>query len=449
MKDRADSMGQGPESSQGMPQWFREARDRAFPPEEAEAMRLERITAQNAKAYESAARAAEANLKAEQLRANRFGGYKPAGASMIHGDLTLLTDNGLPSLDSHRWRVKSVIPDTGFGAIYGDSGTFKSFVAVDLLAAIANGIPFWFGRRVAQAPCVYVPFEGRGGIPKRVEAWRLAMALRHTPTGMIANGNEFSTGIHFVMEPLNLRNENDRKKLVNTLKAAGLTGCVLCIDTLAQAGGGIDENSSEGMGEMIRIFRELHDQLGGVVLVVHHSGKQASAGLRGHSSLRAALDFAIECYKPEGDKYAATMRLDKVKDDEDGKEFPFRMRRVGVGYDDDGDHITSLVVEPPSENMPEVTRRAPGGDVQQAADDDWFIYGWVKQKVETGSFPSSSSLQADLAEMKARRVMTQKRVRDAISRLKAASLLKTSEFKSPSGNAWLRYVDAPSAMTTP
>lgn len=441
MKVNEGSVGNDSASSQPeMPDWFREARDRVFPPEEAESMRLERITAQNAKAYESAARAAEANLKAEQLRAQRFGGYKPVGVSMIQGDLTLLTDHSLPSLDSYQWRVKSVIPETGFGAVYGDSGTFKSFVALDLLAAIANGLPYWFGRRVAQAPCVYVPFEGRGGIPKRVEAWRLAMAMRHTPPDCLADFS-YTTGIHFIMEPLNLRNDEDRKKLVNTLKVAGLTGCVLCIDTLAQAGGGIDENSSEGMGEMIRIFRELHDQLGGVVLVVHHSGKQASAGLRGHSSLRAALDFAIECYKPEGDKYAATMRLDKVKDDEDGKEFPFRMQRVTLGVDDDGDHITSLVVEQPNENMPEVTKPKSPSEAEQDIDDDWFVYGWVQREVQLGNFPSTRSLCSQLAAMKQERTMTQKRVRDAIDRLKASSLLKDDPCKSPSGNKWLRCVD--------
>ncbi|MDO2063659.1 AAA family ATPase, partial [Escherichia coli] len=59
------------------------------------------------------------------------------------------------------------------GTVFGQSGTFKSFLVLDLLAHIANGQP-WFGHRVTAAPAVYVPFEGQGGIPKRVAAWRMA-----------------------------------------------------------------------------------------------------------------------------------------------------------------------------------------------------------------------------------------------------------------------------------
>src|SRR5690606_31290231 len=120
-------------------------------------------------------------------------------------------------------------------------------------------------------------------------------------------------------------------------------------DTLAQAGGGIDENSSEGMGQMIEIFQELQRNLGGVVNVVHHTGKDASRGMRGHSSLRGALDFAIECRRVDGaDKYRAQLVLDKVKDGEDGRVIDFSMERVFLGQDEDGDDVTSLVVAQPA-----------------------------------------------------------------------------------------------------
>src|SRR3546814_17908622 len=61
-----------------------------------------------------------------------------------------------------RWFVKRIIPDVGIGAIYGDSGTFKSFLTIDALAHISNGQD-WFGHRVTAAPTVYVPFEGQIG----------------------------------------------------------------------------------------------------------------------------------------------------------------------------------------------------------------------------------------------------------------------------------------------
>lgn len=393
--------------------------------------------------------AQEIALEAQKLKI--FGGRQIKGGGALVGaeGLTLQTDFDLQSAEL-RWIVKNVIPDAGIGAIYGDSGTYKSFVALDLMAAISTGRDRWFGYRVAGAPCIYVPFEGKGGIPKRVAAWRLAMtmqaALKDPSAPIFPIDFGITTGIFFVTDPLNLRNVEDRKKLIELITANGLEGGVLCIDTLAQAGHGIDENSSEGMGEMISHLQELQRALGGVVLVVHHTGKDASKGMRGHSSLRGALDFAIEFSKPDSAaRYEAQMRLDKVKDEEAGAVVPFWMQRVTLGVDDDGDHITSLVVvQPVDSHMPEA-HKPPDSSMsdQNDADDEAFIYEWVKREVADGKFPSSNSLQGQLADMRPTRKMTQKRVRDAIHRLRARSLLVDGMGKSPSGNKWMRAVDSP------
>lgn len=182
----------------------------------------------------------------------------------------LLSDEDLRAQPPQRWLVKGIIPEAGIGTLFGQSGTFKSFLALDLMAHISNG-HYWFGRRVNAAPAVYVPFEGQGGIPKRVAAWRLAR--QH-------NGCEdAATNMRFITEPMNLRLPAHRDKLVATVADNGWAGGVLGIDTLAQAGPGIDENTSQGMGEMIAIFQELQQRLGGVVLAVHHSGKSEKAGI--------------------------------------------------------------------------------------------------------------------------------------------------------------------------
>lgn len=245
----------------------------------------------------------------------------------------LLTDDDLRRLPPQRWLVKGIVPAASVGTIFGQSGTFKSFLALDLLAHVANGQP-WFGYRVKAAPAVYVPFEGKGGIPKRVTAWCTAKS-RQAECAV-------ATRMAFITEPMNLRAQADRDKLVATLTASGWVGGMLCIDTLAQAGAGIDENGSEGMGEMIAIFQELQHRIGGAVLVIHHSGKVQSAGMRGWSGLRGALDFAIECQKPDdAGVLDARFKLDKVKDEEEGKVVPFSMLRVHLGYDEDGDPVSA------------------------------------------------------------------------------------------------------------
>lgn len=242
---------------------------------------------------------------------------------------TLLTDEDLFSMPPLNWLVKGIVPDAGIGTIFGQSGTYKSFLALDMLAHVASGKPTWFGKKVKQAPCVYVPFEGQGGIPNRVKAWR--------------DGNRgASTNIRFFMEPINLRQPEDRDRLVETLIHNGLANGILCIDTLAAAGGSFDENSSEGMGEMISIFQELRSRLGGFVLVIHHSGHTASRE-RGHSSLRPALDLSIECERADD---GPLFILRKVKEGEADQRICFTTIKVLLGHDDDGDEITSLHVLP-------------------------------------------------------------------------------------------------------
>jgi hypothetical protein len=66
--------------------------------------------------------------------------------------------------------------------------------------------------------------------------------------------------------------------------------------------------------------------------------------MRGHSSLFAALDAAIEVTR-NGDDVRA-WKLAKSKDGEDGKSHGFNLRVIGLGEDEDGDPVTSCVIEP-------------------------------------------------------------------------------------------------------
>lgn len=358
------------------------------------------------------------------------------GATPNQRHFRLLSDHDLASASSYPWWVKGIVPQSGIGVLFGQSGTYKSFLVFDMLAAVATGTE-WFGRKTTSAPTVYVPFEGQGGLPKRIKAWRLAKAAQQNPAALavLEPPVDVTTNMRFITDPINLRVPADRDKLVATLTENGWAGGVLCIDTLAQAGPGIDENTSQGMGEMIAIFQELQRRLGGTVLVVHHSGKFEKAGMRGWSGLRGSLDFAIRCWRHDDwDPRDAQFVIDKSKDGADQICFDFTTQVVVVGVDEDGDGITSLVVEPrdPPEPDPD--------EAQIAADDDAFVDSWIRREVKAGRFPTGCSLEGQLGAMKKERRLTQLQLRDAIARLKAANRL-TEEKGGPGGSKWLRPMD--------
>lgn len=241
----------------------------------------------------------------------------------------LLTPAELVACPSVRWRVRGVLPMEGIAAIFGPSGSGKSFLVLDLLASVASGGE-WFGCKAKAAPVLYVALEGEAGIAQRVQAFQ----TKHGPV---------DPGFRFLLQSLDIRNPTDRADLVQAIQAAGWSGGVVCLDTLNRAAPGMDENDSKSMGDVIGAAKAIQAAIGGVVLVVHHTGKDSTKGMRGHSSLNAALDGAIEVTR-DGDR--REWSIHKSKDGEDGEAHPFRLEVVEIGEDEDGYEVTSCVVAP-------------------------------------------------------------------------------------------------------
>lgn len=261
---------------------------------------------------------------------------------------TLLGINDLAALPPTEHLVKGVLPSSGLAAIYGPSGSGKTFLALDLIMAIACQAD-WFGHKVKNAPVVYVGLEGKGGINNRIQAWR------------IKNPKLTPTNFKIILNNFDLMNKVNVAELAQAIIAAQMYQGVIVIDTLNQASPAADENSSQDMGVIIKHLKQLQEMTGGLVLIIHHTGKNTSQGLRGHSSLKAALDANIEVVGSDKRSWL----LEKSKDGEDGKCFGFRLEVQNLGTDSDGDPITSCTVE--RDHSAILSKPEPSGKVQKAA----------------------------------------------------------------------------------
>jgi putative DNA primase/helicase len=262
----------------------------------------------------------------------------------------LLSVSDLSTLPAMRWLIYGVVPAEGFGAIYGASGSGKGFLVVDMIAAIGEGRP-WFGQRVRKpARVVYVVLEGKAGIPKRFAAWEHA------------NERPFPDAVHFLFDAFRLTDREDVLALAAAVEDVGGADLTV-IDTLNRASPGTDENSSQDMGRVLEAVKDLQAMTGGMVLLVHHTGKDASKGMRGHSLLFGGMDAVIEVCR-SGD--SRSWSSGKLKDEEDGQSQPFRLRRVTLGQDEEGEPVTSCVVESDVVLEPEVPRpKLPKGGNQK------------------------------------------------------------------------------------
>lgn len=240
----------------------------------------------------------------------------------------LLGLNELSQLPPNEWLIKGVLPSKGLASIFGPSGSGKTFLAIDLLMAVATKQD-WFGFKVKNAPVVYVGLEGKAGITRRIEAW--------TTKNQLPAPSNFKV----VLDNFDLTNMFEVEGLAREIIQSNMSQGVIVIDTLNQASPSADENSSKDMGMIINHLKVLQEATDSLVLIIHHTGKNTSAGLRGHSSLKAALDTNIEVTSGDNRSWV----IEKNKDGPDGQSFAFKLEAVNLGVDSDGEQITSCVVE--------------------------------------------------------------------------------------------------------
>jgi len=119
------------------------------------------------------------------------------------------------------------------------------------------------------------------------------------------------------------------------------------------------------MGAAIGNLNRLRHRTGAAILVIHHSGKDQSKGARGWSGLRAAVDTEIEITRDGDIRYADLGS--KQRDSKDRSRVSFSLREVVLGKDEDGDVVTSCVIEELNSDLPATPiRKKPLPKAQQA-----------------------------------------------------------------------------------
>lgn len=237
--------------------------------------------------------------------------------------------------------VKGLLPRVGLAVMWGPPKCGKSFLAFDLMMHIALGWSYR-DRRVQQGAVIYCALEGAEGFKARVEAFRTAKMA------------ETATGVPFFLSPTPLNLVADHQALEASIRAAPVAPAVIVIDTVNRSLAG-SESDDRDMGAYIKAADALKAAFGCLVLVVHHSGVDTSRP-RGHTSLAGAVDAQIGV-KKDGETVVATLQY--CKDGPEGESVASRLTSVEIGLDDEGDPITSCIVEP-VEHVPAAAKEKKG-----------------------------------------------------------------------------------------
>lgn len=230
---------------------------------------------------------------------------------------SFLSIDELEKLPPPRWLIPGVLTEGSLAAIYGAPESGKSFLAVDMSMAIASGID-WHGRGVERGAVLYIAAEGAPGLGKRVRAWKQD---RHA--------QEHAFDFRLMRDEINFAAEKEGtvrafvKAVTDELGPLKL----VVIDTLNQTAAGADENSAKDMSRYIASMKWLRDATGAAVVVVHHSGKDVSKGMRGSTALLGAMDTTVEVERDK-DKHSIKVAVQKQKDAEREGPMRFNLEKV-------------------------------------------------------------------------------------------------------------------------
>lgn len=226
-----------------------------------------------------------------------------------------------------RWVVDGIFRAGGLHMLYGPPGCLKSLLAADLCACVAGGLP-WLAPRpgepgrgiaVQQGTAIMLDFDnGKDTTLARLDAVGHGHALPESaPLYAVSMPNPWLdlTDIGNPHAPAPVTHAD---MLTDYLVGMGATVAIL--DNLGTISGAADENSGE-MVAVMSALRRVAEASGCALVVIHHqrkgngqTGGRRGDSLRGHSSIEAALDLALQVTRDDDmlSLEASKVRLNEV-----------------------------------------------------------------------------------------------------------------------------------------
>lgn len=279
---------------------------------------------------------------------------------------------GLLCLDSLAW-------------VAGESGSYKSFVTLDMAARYATEDMDYHGLPMEHGKVLIVVGEGNSAYIDRVEAWEQY------------NARPWPIGAHFHNGAVQLGDRDSVAALCALAKDAGY-GLVI-FDTQAMMTVGVEENSSTEMGVVMNAMHAMREATGACILTVHHFGKSTD-NMRGSGAIYAAATTVIVTEREGMQVTLSTKHADsgKQKDAKEEKYVPFVVAEVKVSEQGDPDDRWSLAITSPAK-LHESDPRARVVPLIILSDRDTAILRFLEDvKVQQPNGTSLATIGAQLNE---------------------------------------------------
>lgn len=231
--------------------------------------------------------------------------------------------------------IEGLMTIGGLTVIYGDSNSGKTFFALSMAAAIATGTDF-YGRKVDPGLAIYLACEAPVSIRSRLQALKKFYGCSLENLAIVQVPLNFYESDAHVVDVIAMVREVEQ---IKGKKAHCLFG-----DTLARMSAGANENSGEDMGPVMARFDKVALATKAAMTIIHHNGKNAAAGARGWSGIRAHIDTEIEVTEKDGTRSATITKQRELPGK--GESIYFRLEIVEMGVSKFGSTATTCVAVP-------------------------------------------------------------------------------------------------------
>jgi RecA-family ATPase len=266
----------------------------------------------------------------------------------IAAETYFMNSFSIDKFKSPSYRIKNILPEKGTAVITGESGTGKSFIVTHMLASITTGRKY-LGNNVHAANTMYV--YGEGGDGSDLELRYMAHVQRYSK-----GSNEFYTDthkVHFISSIWNMADADSVSEIIEYINEHDIK--VIVLETLNQMLNG-SSNDDDAIRKFMLGAREVVQQCGCLVIIIHHPPKGLTSDYSGSAVLRNNSDVMIGLRKADKKKgeeevevevEVGALRLFCIKSRSGSDTWGYNILRktVVLGTDNEGDDITSCVIE--------------------------------------------------------------------------------------------------------
>lgn len=198
------------------------------------------------------------------------------------------------------WFENAILPVGGSMIIHGWAKSFKSFLNLDIAAALAQGTA-WAGFENEEEPCKVVIMQYE--IPLEYFQQRVNFLYEHAKEPDLFDDNLFSWGTYRPSYRGGDKNAEDI--ILQTLLDNGIS--VFCLDPVRRAMGAADLNSEKEVRPLLDFYSRLNEN-GITVITCHHdnktygkSGGGDPLGMTGAGAFAGDFDSIVSVSIPKGE----------------------------------------------------------------------------------------------------------------------------------------------------